>query len=223
MKKITRVLAVCMVLLLGSLLMVACDLSATNVEDTTVSNETVNTPDESKPADGAVNQAPDTNAPEATEPASTPADEATTESTPDESVPAESTPSEDTTAENTPNESVPAETTPDDEPVVIVPMEPTEIPDDDYEDKTVAKHPSVDKKYYVLYKQLTAPANGMIGVSLTLYTQDGTELESIEFYFENGGKDGVAKDVNRIIWNFDNTVEIYMADPAATVFYMTTK
>jgi hypothetical protein len=75
-------------------------------------------------------------------------------------------------------------------------------------------------EYYVLYKQLTAPANGMIGVSLTLYDKQGTELESIEFYFENNGQDGIAKDVDLIVWKGDMTVEIHMADVAQTVFYM---
>ena len=229
MKKITRVLAICMVLLLGSLLLVACDLTATSLDETTVSDVTENTPSETKPSDGAVNQAP-----EATEPESAPAEEnAPDENAPDEEAPDESAPADEATEENAPAESAPAEeattentpaeTTPDEEPVVIVPMEPTEIPDDDYEDKTVAKHPSVDKKFYVLYKQLTAPTNGMIGVSLTLYTENGTELQHVEFYFENGGKDGVAKDVERIIWNTDLTLEIHMADPAATVFHMTAK
>ena len=103
------------------------------------------------------------------------------------------------------------------------PMAATDIPDDDFEDKKIAKHPSPDKNYYILYTQLTAPADGLVGVSLTLYASDDTLLDSVEFYFAKDGQDCVAKDVARVTWNSDKTVSIKMADSANTVYNMADK
>ena len=103
------------------------------------------------------------------------------------------------------------------------PMAATDIPDDDFEDKKVAKHPSPDKNYYILYTQLTAPTDGLVGVSLTLYASDDTLLDSVEFYFAKDGQDCVAKDVARVTWNGDKTVSIKMADSANTVYTMADK
>ncbi len=103
------------------------------------------------------------------------------------------------------------------------PMVATDIPDDDFEDVKIAKHPSPDKNYYVLYRQLTAPDGGLVGVSLTLYAQDDTELDSVEFFFDNGGKECGAKDVARVTWNSNKTADVKMADSASTVFTLTDK
>ncbi len=107
--------------------------------------------------------------------------------------------------------------------VTKTPMVATDIPDDDFEDKKIAKNPSPDKNYYVLYTQLTAPADGMVGVSLALYAGDDTLLDSVEFYFPNDGKDCIAKDISRVTWNTNKTADIKMADSANTVFTLTDK
>lgn len=103
------------------------------------------------------------------------------------------------------------------------PMVATDIPDDDFEDKKIAKNPSPDKNYYIMYTQLTAPADGVIGVSLTLYAADDTVLDSVEFYFANDGKDCKAVDISRITWKSDKTAEVKMADSANTVFTLADK
>ena len=103
------------------------------------------------------------------------------------------------------------------------PMEPTDIPDDDFEDKIIAKHSSPDKNYYIRYIQLTAHEDGIVGVSLTLYAKDDTELDSVEFYFKKDGNECVAKDVERVTWNSNKTADVKMANEVNATFTLSDK
>lgn len=109
-----------------------------------------------------------------------------------------------------------------DTPADITPMVATDIPDDDFEDKQIAKHPCGTNDTYILHHQLTAPVNGMIGVSLTFYAGDGTVLDRVEFYYENGGEDAKVKDVKQIFWSSQGTAEVIMNDEKNTSFMLKT-
>ena len=111
-----------------------------------------------------------------------------------------------------PDESQAADNTPK------VPGVPTDIPDDSFTDKEIVRYPSTDDKYYVIFNQITAPVDDVVGVSLCYYAADGTLLDSVEFYYQNGGKDCVFGDFYEVYWVSDGSAIVVVNDSAKTRF-----
>jgi hypothetical protein len=95
--------------------------------------------------------------------------------------------------------------------------EPTDIPDDDFEDKRIAKFTSTDGKYYVTFNQLTAPEGDLVGVSLCYCKTDGTLIDSVEFYYNTGGRDCNTEDLRSVLWGSNGTAKATM-DDQTTIF-----
>jgi len=104
-----------------------------------------------------------------------------------------------------------------------VPNVATDIPEDDFADKEIVRYPSTDNKYYMVFNQLTAPVGDLVGVSLCYYAADGTLLDSIEFYYENGGRDCVFGDFHEVYWVSDGSAIVVVNDEAKTRFTLKDK
>ena len=104
-----------------------------------------------------------------------------------------------------------------------VPGVPTDIPDDSFTDKEIVRYPSTDDKYYVIFNQITAPVDDVVGVSLCYYAADGTLLDSVEFYYQNGGKDCVFGDFYEVYWVSDGSAIVVVNDSAKTRFTLKDK
>lgn len=98
-----------------------------------------------------------------------------------------------------------------------IPGQPTDIPEDSFEDKRIAKFPSTDEKYYVTLNQLTAPEGDLVGVSLCYCKTDGTLIDSVEFYYNTGGRDCNTEDLRSVLWGSNGTAKATMNDQT-TVF-----
>ena len=99
-----------------------------------------------------------------------------------------------------------------------VPGVPTDIPEDSFADKEIVRLPSTDEKYYMVFSQLTAPVDDMVGVSLCYYAADGTLLDSVEFYYQNGGRDCAFADLDEVYWVSDGSAIAILNDAAKTRF-----
>ena len=119
--------------------------------------------------------------------------------------------------EETPGESQATDNTPK------VPGVPTDIPDDGFTDKEIVRYPSTDNKYYVIFNQITAPVDDVVGVSLCYYAADGTLLDTVEFYYQNGGKDCVFGDFYEVYWVSDGSAIVVVNDSAKTRFTLKDK
>lgn len=119
--------------------------------------------------------------------------------------------------EETPCESQATDNTPK------VPGVPTDIPDDSFTDKEIVRYPSTDNKYYVIFNQITAPVDDVVGVSLCYYAADGTLLDTVEFYYQNGGKDCVFGDFYEVYWVSDGSAIVVVNDSAKTRFTLKDK
>lgn len=115
-------------------------------------------------------------------------------------------------SDENPDESQAADNTPK------VPGVPTDIPDDSFADKEIVRYPSTDDKYYVIFNQITAPVDDVVGVSLCYYAADGTLLDTVEFYYQNGGKDCVFGDFYEVYWVSDGSAIVVVNDSAKTRF-----
>ena len=104
-----------------------------------------------------------------------------------------------------------------------VPGVATDIPEDSYEDKVVVKFPSNLGDYYLTFNQLTAPEGDLVGVSLCYYATDGTLLDSVEFYYENGGRDCTTDDLYKVLWGGDGSAIATVNDEAKTQFTLRDK
>lgn len=106
------------------------------------------------------------------------------------------------------------------------PKEPgvaTDIPEDDFADKEIVKFPSNLGEYYLTLNQLTAPVGDMVGISLCYYATDGTLLDSVEFYYQNGGRDCNTEDLYEVYWSSDGSAMAVVNDSAKTSFTLKDK
>jgi hypothetical protein len=104
-----------------------------------------------------------------------------------------------------------------------VPGVPTTIPEDDYADKEIVRYPSNLGDYYMVLFQVTAPVDNVVGASLRYYATDGTLLDSVDFYYENGGKDLVFEDFHEVYWVSDGSAIVIVNDSAKTRFTLKDK